>query len=64
MLATFVELPPFERIRNDYMDDEAYNALQIELMGNPEADDLTPDQRKALKHMLKRELDQRTPRER
>ena len=116
MLATFVELPPFERVRKDYMGDEAYNALQIELMDNPEAgdvmegtgglrklrqpdphrgkgkrgglrviyywwlggdqfwlftvfdkdqaDDLTPDQRKALKQMLKRELDQRPPHER
>ena len=111
MHATFVELPPFERTRKDYMDDDAYSALQHELMANPEAgdvlegtgglrklrqpdprrgkgkrgglriiyywwlggdqfwlcavfdkdqaDDLTPDQRKALKQMLKRELDQR-----
>jgi hypothetical protein len=111
MQATFVELPPFERTRKDYMDDDAYSALQHELMDNPEAgdvmegtgglrklrqpdprrgkgkrgglriiyywwlggdqfwlftvfdkdqaDDLTPDQRKALKQMLKRELDQR-----
>lgn len=116
MLATFVELPPFERIRKDYMDDAAYSALQHELMGNPEigdvmegtgglrklrqpdprrgkgkrgglrviyywwfdgdqfwlftvfdknqANDLTPDQRKALKQMLKRELDQRHPEKR
>ena len=111
MLATFVELPPFERSRKDYMDDAAYSTLQHELMGNPEAgdvmegtgglrklrqpdprrgkgkrgglrviyywwsggdqfwlfavfdkdqaSDLTPDQRKALKQMLKNELDQR-----
>ena len=111
MLATFVELPPFERTRKDYMDDAAYSTLQHELMGNPEAgdvmegtgglrklvqpdprrgkgkrgglrviyywwsggdqfwlfavfdkdqaSDLTPDQRKALKQMLKNELDQR-----
>ena len=111
MLATFVELPPFERTRKDYMDDAAYSTLQDELMGNPEtgdvmegtgglrklrqpdprrgkgkrgglrviyywwsgndqfwlcavfdkdqASDLTPDQRKALKQMLKNELDQR-----
>ena len=111
MHATFVELPPFERTRKDYMDDDAYSALQHELMANPEAgdvlegtgglrklrqpdprrgkgkrgglriiyywwlggdqfwlftvfdkdqaEDLTPDQRKALKQMLKRELDQR-----
>jgi hypothetical protein len=113
MHATFVELPPFERTRKDYMDDDAYSDLQQELMANPEAgdvmegtgglrklrqpdprrgkgkrgglrviyywwlggdqfwlftvfdkdqaDDLTPDQRKALKQMLKRELDQRQP---
>ena len=111
MLATFVELPPFERSRKDYMDDTAYSTLQHELMDNPEAgdvmegtgglrklrqpdarrgkgkrgglrviyywwsgndqfwlfavfdkdqaSDLTPDQRKALKQMLKNELDQR-----
>ncbi len=111
MLATFVELPPFERNRKDYLDDDAYSALQQELMTNPEAgdmieqtgglrkirqadprrgkgkrgglrviyywwsggdqfwlfavfdkheaDDLTPDQRKILKQMLKRELDLR-----
>ena len=40
MLDTFVELPPFERIRKHYMDDEAYNALQIELMDNQEAGDV------------------------
>ena len=111
MLATFVELPPFERVRKDYMDDAAYSALQQELMDNPEvgdvmegtgglrklrrpdprrgkgkrsglrviyywwlggdqfwlftvfdkdqADDLTLDQRKALKQMLNLELDKR-----
>jgi hypothetical protein len=113
MQATFVELPPFERTRKDYMDDDAYSNLQQELMANPEAgdvmegtgglrklrqpdprrgkgkrgglrviyywwlggdqfwlftvfdkdqaDDLTPEQCKALKQMLKRELDQRQP---
>ena len=34
---SFVELPPFERTRKDYMDDEAYRLLQLELMGNPKA---------------------------
>ena len=113
MLASFVELPPFESVRKDYLDDDAYTALQQELLNNPaagdviegtgglrklrqpdprrgkgkrgglrviyycwfggdqfwlftvfdkdQADDLTPDQRKALKQMLKRELDQRQP---
>lgn len=37
MQATFVELPPFQRIRQDYLDDDAYRALQNELMDNPEA---------------------------
>ena len=37
MQATFVELPPFERTRKDYMDDEAYRLLQLELMANPKA---------------------------
>jgi hypothetical protein len=109
MQATFVELPPFQRIRQDYLDDEAYCVLQNELMSNPEAgdvikgtgglrklrqpdtrrskgkrgglrviyywwlggdqfwlftvydkddaDDLTPDQRQALKQLLKNELE-------
>ena len=116
MKATFVELPTFERIRKDYMDDDAYGELQQALMDNPEAgdviegtgglrklrrpdprrgkgkrgglrviyywwlggdqfwlftifdkdqaDDLTPDQRKALKQLLKRELDHRQTHER
>jgi mRNA-degrading endonuclease RelE of RelBE toxin-antitoxin system len=37
MQATFVELPPFERARKDYLDDEAYRLLQCELMKNPTA---------------------------
>ena len=40
MLGTFVELPPFERIRKDYLDDAAYSSLQQELMANPEAGDM------------------------
>ncbi|MEY4884098.1 MAG: cytotoxic translational repressor of toxin-antitoxin stability system [Pseudomonadota bacterium] len=113
MKATFIELPPFERVRQSYLDDAAYRQLQDELMANPEAgnmiegtgglrklrqpdprrgkgkrgglrviyywwlggdqfwlftvydkdqaDDLTPEQRKVLKQLLKRELDQRQP---
>ena len=34
MQAAFVELPPFARTRNDYMDDEAYRRLQLKLMDN------------------------------
>ena len=37
MQAFFVELPPFERTRKDYMDDDAYRLLQLELMANPKA---------------------------
>ncbi len=111
MIATFVELPSFERLRKSYMDDAAYRALQLELMANPaagdiiqgtgglrklrqadqnrskgkrgglrviyywwqsgdqfwlftvfdkeEAADLTPEQRRALKQLLERELIQR-----
>ncbi len=35
MKAIFVELPPFERMRASYLTDEAYRALQNELMQNP-----------------------------
>lgn len=111
MKATFVELPPFERLRADYLDDAAYRQLQLALMANPEAgdviestgglrkfrrpdprrgkgtrgglrviyywwtggdqfwlftvydkdqaDDLSPQQRKALRALLKQEVDQR-----
>jgi mRNA-degrading endonuclease RelE of RelBE toxin-antitoxin system len=113
MQAVFVELPPFERVRQEFLDDAAYQRLQNELMANPEAgdliegagglrklrqpdprrgkgkrgglrvifywwlrgeqfwlftvydkdqaDDLTPEQRKILKALLKRELDHRQP---
>ncbi len=37
MKAIFVELPAFERHCADYLDDEAYAALQRALMKNPEA---------------------------
>jgi len=40
MIATFVELPPFARTRKDYMDDDAYRLLQLELMGSPTAGDV------------------------
>jgi hypothetical protein len=40
MQATFVELPPFQRLRQDYLDDDAYRALQNELMSFPEAGDV------------------------
>jgi mRNA-degrading endonuclease RelE of RelBE toxin-antitoxin system len=115
MKAVFVELPPFERLRSSYMDDDAYKTLQNELMLNPlagdviegtgglrklrqpdprrgkgkrgglrviyywwlggeqfwlftvydkdQADDLTPEQRKAVKRLLESERDKRQPKE-
>lgn len=43
MKATFVELPAFERHRADYLDDDAFLALQNRLMKNHMAGDLIPD---------------------
>lgn len=40
MQATFIELPAFARLRTNYLDDEAYRALQNELMKNPFAGDV------------------------
>jgi hypothetical protein len=40
MRATFVELPPFMRHRDQYLDDSAYRQLQLELMRRPEAGDV------------------------
>ena len=37
MKAVFVELPPFERYRADYLDDDAFLRLQRLLILNPEA---------------------------
>jgi hypothetical protein len=42
MKAIFVELPAFERRRADYLDDDAFLALQNLLMKNPTAGDI-PD---------------------
>ena len=40
MNATFIELPPFERLRPQHLDDAAYRTLQLELMANPMAGDV------------------------
>lgn len=40
MKATFIELPPFERHRQDYLTDENFRDLQNALMENPEAGDV------------------------
>ncbi|WP_438681245.1 toxin [Scandinavium sp.] len=40
MEALFVEMPPFERHREDYLDDETFRELQILLMLDPFAGDV------------------------
>ena len=40
MKALFVELPAFSRHRSDYMNDEAFRALQTPLMRSPNAGDM------------------------
>lgn len=40
MKAIFVELPPFERHRNDYLTDESFRSFQLMLMANPQAGDV------------------------
>ncbi|MGZ5612801.1 MAG: hypothetical protein ACXWF8_18235 [Methylobacter sp.] len=40
MRALFVELPAFSRYRQDYLDDEAFRALQSALLANPEIGDV------------------------
>lgn len=40
MKATFVELPPFQRLRTEYFDDESFRNLQNLLMKDPEAGDM------------------------
>ena len=42
MKAVFVELPPFEHHRTDYLDDDAFLTFQRLLMLNPEAGALIP----------------------
>ncbi|MEW6777801.1 MAG: toxin [Bdellovibrionota bacterium] len=42
MKAVFVELPPFERHRAEYLGDEAFRELQSLLMKDPEAGDPIP----------------------
>lgn len=40
MKALFIELPAFSRYRSDYLDDDAFRALQVELMRFPCAGDV------------------------
>ena len=37
MRALFVELPAFERLRSEYLDDESFRAMQNALMDDPSA---------------------------
>jgi len=38
--ATFIELPPFERHRQSYLNDESFREFQKMLMGNQESGDV------------------------
>ncbi len=40
MKAIFIELPPFERHRASYLDDDQFKELQDKLMADPDAGDL------------------------
>jgi len=40
MKATFIELPPFERHRQNYLNDESFREFQKMLMENPDAGDV------------------------
>lgn len=40
MKALFVELPAFERYRQQYLSDEAYRVLQADMLKSPEAGDV------------------------
>jgi hypothetical protein len=43
MKAIFIELPPFERNRQNYLSDDNFYGLQKMLMKNPEAGDVIED---------------------
>ncbi|WP_426399568.1 toxin [Ralstonia sp. R-29] len=40
MEATFIELPPFQRLREHYLSDDEYRALQYTLLAQPNAGDV------------------------
>lgn len=40
MDALFIELPAFQKHRDDYLDDDLFHSFQLELLKNPEAGDL------------------------
>ncbi|EUB83355.1 toxin [Pseudomonas koreensis] len=43
MDALFIELPVFQKHRDDYLDDDLFRSFQLELLKNPEAGDLIED---------------------
>lgn len=43
MNALFVELPPFARYRQTYLEDDAYRQLQLLLLSQPDAGDVIKD---------------------
>jgi hypothetical protein len=68
MQGCFVELPAFERVRERYLDDDAYASLQslmladfwlFALYAKGEAEDLTPRQLAGLREYLKADLKMR-----
>lgn len=42
MKAVFIELPAFARVRDEYLDDEAFSELQRALSENPDAGEVVP----------------------
>jgi len=42
MRASFVELPPFERYRSTYLDDDSFIELQVLLLQQPEVGEVIP----------------------
>lgn len=42
MKAVFVELPAFEKWRPEYLTDDQFRELQLQLMSNPEAGEVIP----------------------
>jgi len=40
MKASFIELPAFQRLRDNYFDDQSFKGLQNALMTNPDAGDV------------------------
>jgi hypothetical protein len=43
MIATFVELPPFEKYRESYLNDDEFRELQRQLLENPKKGPVIPN---------------------